>query len=365
MQKLNYDTSISLQNHTKLGAKYDALLTRRDGEQIAVEITNRLANYADAEIKQMHCDIRKWMNQEFKAYGRVGFGGKAITGEILPTDKYKLIVQYKATGVRNEKHFWNLFIKAQVPGGGLEFAQIAHFTIYSEVIRPIRGKKDYTILGAFHLKDNLALGSLDATKKAIDTTKPHEHAAGLISATGKGTAEIVQSFRRYFIRTVSVPGTSAVGTTPAVPPKTHYEIGFQEQKGNVSSAANQFARVVVTVLQEYFDAGFSVAGFKTPVVPNYFKAKDYCKAVPKYVEANDIGKTTDIPEPTGASAKATARANAIASGLNISKPDNLKKIAAKENAAEKAARLAALRAFPIIGGKTRRAKRNRRLTRRK
>lgn len=372
MQQLNYTTSQSLQNATKLNADYGNFLSRRDGEAIAQEITNRLADYTNAANKQMHCDARKWMNQEVNDYGRVGFGRTPITGQIQANDRFKLVVEYNTTGRTNEKHFWNLKMRARVPGGGIEQAQVAHFTMYSDVDRPIAARRNYTILGAFHLKDNLAQGTLTAAG-VLDPALHSEHAAGIIPATARDRARITQSFRRYFIRTVSVPGRPAVPATettplvPAVPPTSYYEIGLQEQKGNVSEMTARFGRVAVEVMQEYFDANFSTAGFTTAANPTNFRAEDYCRVGAVYRAAADTGATRDIAEPSGATARAAARTAAIASGLIETRPANLRRIAAAEDAAEAAARLTALRAFPIIGGKraTRRRKSNKRYTRKK
>lgn len=326
MQSLNKLAANSLADPSRLGPYWGKL--GMSGVALASEMTNRLNDYTNSLNVQMHCDARKWNNAEGTPIG--------------DSTEYKLKVEYNLTqspGLRysgkadRDQHFFNLLLAIQ----GRRPIQIAHITIFTTVdpVDARRNPMSYTPLGFLHLKDDLALGRLDPTGLALDPGVPSEHAV-LKPATARNPVKLTQSIRRFFIQTATLPPVAATPATPAIPAKTVYRIGFQNQIGNVSTMAIRFSQVVIQVLQDYFDAGFSSAGLKTPANPAKFKANPMCKAPTNgiYIVANDIGKKTDVAEPRGATPKA---------------------------------RLSALQAIPIIGGrkKTRRFKKTRRYTRKK
>ena len=155
MQTMNHGTSQSLQQVGRLERNYAKLA--RDGEDIAKEITNRLADYTNDANKKMYCDARKWVNKDVKDYGSAGYGGLAINREVLPDDKYKLVVEYNNT-TSGTRYYWNLVIQKKLEGyvpARFVRSQVAHFSMYSRVDAPTPSRTDYTILGAFQLKDEL------------------------------------------------------------------------------------------------------------------------------------------------------------------------------------------------------------------
>lgn len=357
MQTANYTAATSLANASRLEPQYNKFSV--DGPLLATEMTNRMLQFADPEIKQIYCDARKWFNADRAAKGSLGYGASRINNDITPADEYTLEVQYNGTygsgGFANpDQHFFNLVIK--LPGN--RKAQIAHLTFYSTVDNPATfpGRKPWTWtpLGFFHLKDDLALGQLNAAGTAFDATKPNQHTTGIKPATATSSAKIIQSFRRYFVNVVTIPAVAAV------PAKKQYEIGLQNQSGNVSRMAASFGKLAITVLQEYFDNNFTANAtvLKTGAPANpYVKANLICippapvapaalgagagaavVAAPVYTVATDIGNTVDIPPPAG----------------QIGSPQQKKNM---KNATK----------FGILGGKrkTRRGKTNRRAIKRK
>jgi hypothetical protein len=327
MQSLNKLAANSLADASRLGPFWGKL--GMNGTKLATEMTNRIAEFTNLQNVQMFCDARRWVSQAGLLF-------------VPATAEYMLVVRYNSTRSKAQKdlklresdqHFFNLEFqqKGQPP------LQIAHITIFTTVdpVDAHRHPMSYTPLGFLHLKDDLALGRLDTVSGTLVPGVPSEHAILKQGRKRGDPVKLTQSIRRFFIQTVVLPpvATASTAATPAIPIKTVYRIGFQNQIGNVSSMAIRFSQVVLQVLQEYFDAGFSVAGFKTPANPQYFKADPMCKAPANatYNSLQNIGKRTDIAEPQGSPG----------------------------------ARLAALRALPSIGGrkKTRRSKKSRRETR--
>jgi hypothetical protein len=260
-------------------------------------------------------------------------------------------------------------------------------TLYSNVehVKAGRNISTYTPLGFIHLKDDLALGIINHAVKYYENFRAgfsHEHgirvipykngepAVGRKPAKDPRPAKIDQSFRRYFIQmkhidavdevpaseyvaaTATEPEKPAVEYVPGSPARTEFRIGFQNQIGDVSKMASGFGRIVVQVLQDFFDANFSVAGFPAAAVPGFQVASSICKDPRNamYTAAKDIGKREDNKDIDVVAIKAATAGTP----------------AAKE-AAVLAARQAHMLPLPIIGGKrkTRRSNKKRRTTRKR
>ena len=380
MQGINRQITDTLKKPGLLGAYWTKLAA--DGPALAKEITNRLY-IENAANRQMFCDARHWVNQNVADFGEAGFymDPNRIRIQIRDDDWYSLYVEYNGTQSRsvkaiipsiaeNDQHFFNLMLKVAVPNSrkrdGYDYfkAKVAHFTIFTTVDAVDGRKPDrYTPLGFMHVKDDMALGRSHGTRFG-------------------------QSYRRFFIQQKyiapvpevparpAVPATEttseipAVPAVPAIPARTEYNIGMQNQIGNVSTMAIQFSRVVVGVLQQYFDAGFRVARPGTPAPANFYEsANTMCMDT-----GGDIGGLNDVndididtiykteygvqliaatPKRGFKNARARESAEYFANG--------------KAQEALRAARLPRVLPYDVIGGKrkTRRSNKKKRTTRRR
>jgi len=339
----------------RLGAHWRILAGA--GRQLASEMTNRL-NVNTPENTQIFCDARQWVNKNVNERGSAGFGARRIIAEIKDKDEYSLTVEYNGTqsgvvaasGVgENDQHFFNLMVTTRAG----KRAQVAHITIFTTVDPVVPGKPihRFTPLGFMHLKDDMALHDMHAAAKG-------------------------QSFRRYFIQIIYIPAVAevpespfvpatpttperpAVAHVPAVPARIEYRIGLQNQRGNVSTMAINFTRVVIEVLQEYFDANFSTAGFATPAPASLYRTAD---AECRNAAGINIGGLNDVNDIDEVAVFQAEKAAALTKGNSTSKAT------AKAFAKVDSDRLALVRTYGIIGGKrkTRRSKKNRRTTRRR
>ncbi len=377
MQAINYQATDRLKGVRLLGPYWSTFAGH--GPDLAREMTNRLY-LANAANRQMFCDARQWVNQDINDRGYAGYGGYAINRNISNNDEYALYVEYNGTQSRtvqairppireNDQHFFNLILERRVPnfrGPGYRYysAKVAHFTIFTTV-EPLDGRpvNRYTPLGFMHVKDDMALGRTHRTRFG-------------------------QSYRRYFIQEIyipRVPGSPRIERVPAtetepekpevpevleVPARTEYRIGMQNQIGNVSTMAIQFSKVVVGVLQDYFDAGFRVAGLTTPAPANQYRtANAMCMD-----RGVDIGGLNDINDIDIDTVYSTEYAAQLAAGTPRRGFANARARERAERFANGRAqdklrtdRLPLVRAYGPIGGKrkTRSLNKKKRTTRRR
>ncbi len=377
MQGMNRQVTDTLKGVRLLGpywTKFGA-----DGDALAIEITNRL-NLANPANRQMICDARHWVNQNIYDYGFAGYGGGAINRVIRDSDEYALFVEYNGTQsntvdrirpkiTENDQHFFNLMLERRVPnarGPGYKYyrAKVAHFTIFTTVDAVDGRKPDrYTPLGFMHVKDDMALGRSHGTRFG-------------------------QSYRRFFIQqkyiapvpevparpavpaTETTPEIPAVPAVPAIPARTEYRIGMQNQIGNVSTMAIQFSRVVVGVLQEYFDNGFAVVRPGTPAPANPYKsANARCMNrggdIGGLNDVNDINIETIYTTEYDAQLVAATPKRGFANARAREKAEYFANKKAQE--ALRTARLPRVLPYDVIGGKrkTRRSNKKKRTTRRR
>ena len=181
------------------------------GKRLAGEMTNRIHFYKEINpnFKRLICDARQ-LAQQAKP-GGVGYEPAVYDGE--PGLVY---IEYNKTGGVN--YYFNLLIYNPRTN---KTVQIAHISFHSNIAK---GKGTGTIIGNFHLKDETKYGG-----------KP--------------------PFRRLFIGLLR-------DKTKAV---KRFEIVLQKQSyAKISQMSATFSAVVLEVLQEFFDAGFTAAAMNTP-----------------------------------------------------------------------------------------------------
>lgn len=354
IQTMNKIAANTLAQPAYLNLNWQKLKT--DSGKLAEEMTNKLNNPRDT---QLYCDARKWVNEEVGLFGVAKGAGRKINRKIEDDEGYYIYVESNATSSLRERqraaaakvhqipdqHFFNLVLRLDprplVRGGAdkapQEVVQLAHLTIFTNVdpVMAPRYRGSYTPLGFIHLKDDLSIGGLMKDPREATNARgikypmipnpaiPMRHRAikpgkFALPESDRSPAreflesKLVDNFRRYFIHI-----ERDVSGNP-----TKFLIGLQNHDGAVSQMAITFTSIVINVLQDYFNAGFSKAGFVTAPNIKSFIPKVGCKpAEGPYTPATNIGKQTNVPKPQN------------------------------------------LRTLPLVGGKTRRTKKNRKQTR--
>ena len=278
IQQMNKNAADTLKNARYLRPKWRLLETvvsggKTDGLKLAIEMTNRINDPANASKEQLYCDARQWVNAEPSIVG--------MNRPIEDNEGYYLYVNYNVTG-GGANHFFNFMMEIDrrpIVKGGLALAhdaervQLAHLTIFTDVEKVVAGKLIYTKLGFMHLKDDLSIGKVISAPRApviLDPRYPTRHIA-------VRNRQIFNNYRRYFIYIQK----DAAGNP------TRFIIGLQHQDGPISRMAISFNSIAVNVLQEYFDAGFVTDGFITPKTNDSFLADGKCSLVDVYVNNGD------------------------------------------------------------------------------
>lgn len=319
LQTLNFDATTELANGSRLDSAWVKL--KGHGKILAAEMTN-LINTTSKDTDALYCDARKWVNKEVAEKGKIHEGNRQINSPIAPKDVYRITVEYNSTssadvkrsgGTDEDQHFFNLiltlpnkmFAAKKYNGTPLkdkygnqryfpESVQLAHLSIFT-LVSP--GKTTET--GFCHLKDNLGRGELLPGATASDpstlnpaVSSPHVRYIPGKKGTkkaGKVESRIFSYLRRYIIYVEKDASGNITG----------FKIGLQKQDGPVSQMAITFNEIVMNVLQQYFNAGFSIAGFATKPNRGVFTAENDCKAAgaAAYNEATSKGAATNVPAP--------------------------------------------------------------------
>jgi len=182
------------------------------GRRLAAEMTNRIHFYKEAypNYKRLICDARQLAHQS-----RAGGGYEPAVWDNEPALVY---IEYNRTVTGGVNYYFNLLIYNPRTNRTI---QIAHISFHSNIPT---GRGTGTIIGNFHLKDE--------------------------TNYGRSTP-----FRRLYIGSLR----------DRAGPVRRFEIILQKQSyTKISQMAVTFSAVVLQVLQEFFDAGFTAAAMNTP-----------------------------------------------------------------------------------------------------